>query len=92
MAFKTDLEKITEITLKDAFFIIIERMDLVNHYYLDPDEKKTYYNRLIIINKDKPKLDEMEKELLNYKKELIELEKAKMKIFKKGVSHGTEKD
>lgn len=82
MALKTDLEKITEIKLKDAFFIIIERLNLANYYYLNPDESKPYYDRLIVINKDKPSLEEMEKELLNYKNELLQLEKEKLKIFK----------
>ena len=81
MAHKTELEKITDITLDDAFFDIIERLDLQENYYLDPDETKTYYDRLIVINKKKPSLEEMVKELLNYKNELIECEKAKMKIF-----------
>ena len=36
MAIKTDLEKISEIQLKDVFFILIERMGLVPHYFLDP--------------------------------------------------------
>ena len=82
MPLKTDLEKITEIKLEDAFFIIIERLNLVNYYYLSPDKSKSYYDRLIVINKDKPPLKEMEKELLNYKNELIQLEKEKLKIFK----------
>ena len=95
MAHKTGLEIITEITLNDAFFLIIERMGLVNSYYLDPNETKTYYDRLIIINKDKPSLNDMEDELLKYKNELLDLEKQKLKILhnkKQGEDHGRKED
>ena len=81
MAIKTDLEKISEIQLKDVFFILIERMGLVPHYFLDPDEKKNYYDRLIIINKKKPTLKEFNDELVKYKNELLDLEKEKLKIL-----------
>jgi hypothetical protein len=81
MAHKTDLEKITDITLKEAFFIILERLNLEENYYLDPDKTKTYYDRLTVINKKKPTMEEIKKELLKYKNELIDCEKEKMKIF-----------
>tara|TARA_B100000749_G_C18269903_1_gene399907 strand:- start:40 stop:315 length:276 start_codon:yes stop_codon:yes gene_type:complete len=83
MAHKTDLEKIADLTFNDCFFILLERLDLVNHYYLDPVETKTYYDRLIIINKEKPSLDEMKQELIKYKVELINLEGTKLKLYQK---------
>jgi hypothetical protein len=94
MAHKTDLEIITEITLNDAFFNIIERLNLQENYYLDPDETKTYYDRLIVINKKKPSLDEMNKELVKYKEELINLEGTKLKLHqtKKGALNGIKKN
>ena len=81
MAIKTDLEKISEIQLKDVFFILIERMGLVPHYFLDPNESKDYYDRLIVINKKKPSLKEFNNELVKYKNELLDLEKEKLKIL-----------
>ena len=81
MAIKTDLEKISEIQLKDVFFILIERMGLVQHYFLDPNESKDYYDRLIVINKKKPSLKEFNNELVKYKNELLDLEKEKLKIL-----------
>ena len=86
------LEKISELTLEDAFFIVIERLDLVDYYYLSPDRSKNYYNRLIVINKEKPTLEIMQKELSNYKEELIKLEQEKMKIFNNRRGYGKQKD
>ena len=81
MAYKTDLEKISDIQLNDIFFILIERMGLIPHYFLEPDKTKSYYDRLIIINREKPSLEVFNKEVVKYKNELLDLEKEKIKIL-----------
>jgi len=94
MAHRTELEKISDLTFDDCFFILIERMNLVPFYYLDPEISKGFYDRLMVINKDKPSLDEMKKELVKYKEELINLEGTKLKLHqtKKGALNGVKKN
>ena len=56
-------------------------MGLIPHYFLEPDKTKSYYDRLIIINREKPSLEAFNKEVVKYKNELLDLEKEKLKIL-----------